>query len=164
MMVGYSYGSLIAIELVRRLEDAGYSGKVVLIDGAPLLMKNIKEQQLASRNNDEFQTNILIGMADTALPEVRGGLFTELKECHSWDEKLDVFIERTQSDALGISVKERRKICTCVYNRLLALDDYDISNLPSLRSAITLLKPTYETVRNLPADYDLNKVSSLRIF
>jgi len=34
-MVGYSFGSIIAIELTRRLEVMNFKGRLVLIDGAP---------------------------------------------------------------------------------------------------------------------------------
>jgi len=34
-MVGYSFGSVIAIELTRRLEIMNFKGRLVLIDGAP---------------------------------------------------------------------------------------------------------------------------------
>lgn len=159
VLVGYSYGSLVAIELARRLEAEAYSGKIILIDGAPLFMKAIKDQQLASENNDELQTNILVGIADIAEPDASGDLLLELKKCKCWEEKLDAFMARVPVDALGLSAEQRRSICTCIYNRLLALANYDISNLPLLRTPITLLKPTMETLKNLPVDYDLNKVN-----
>ncbi|XP_015113026.1 fatty acid synthase [Diachasma alloeum] len=160
VIVGYSYGSLVAIELMRKLEARSCCGKIILIDGAPLYMKAIKDQQLLAENSDALQTNVLVGMADTALPEVSRGLLMDLKKCKSWEQKLDVFMARAPADTLGISAEQQRKICTCIYNRLLALDNYDISSLPCLRSPITLLKPTHETLKNLPADYGLRKVTS----
>ncbi|XP_063988184.1 fatty acid synthase-like [Diachasmimorpha longicaudata] len=159
LLVGYSYGSLVAIELARRLEAEAYTGKLILIDGSPLFMKAIKDQQLASENNDELQTNILVGIADIAAPDDSGTLLVELNKCKTWEQKLDLFMERVQADALGISIEQRKNICTCIYNRLLALANYDHSSLPPLRTPITLLKPMIETLKNLPPDYDLSKIT-----
>ncbi|XP_011313292.1 fatty acid synthase [Fopius arisanus] len=163
VLVGYSYGSLVAIELARRLEAEAYSGKLILIDGAPLFMKAIKDTQLASENNEELQTNILVGIADIATPEDSGELMIELKKCNSWEKKLDVFMARVSAEALGISVEQRRNICTCIYNRLVALGNYNISSIPALRTPITLLKPSIETLKNLPPDYDLGKITKEKV-
>ena len=40
-MVGYSFGSLIAIEVTRRLEAKNFKGRLVLIDGAPELLRTM---------------------------------------------------------------------------------------------------------------------------
>lgn len=64
-LVGYSYGSLIALELVKRLEKRGLSGKLVLIDGAPKFLKTIVEQFLPSTTEKELQNNILLAIMDT---------------------------------------------------------------------------------------------------
>ncbi|EFN64610.1 hypothetical protein EAG_16158 [Camponotus floridanus] len=39
LIVGYSFGSLIAIELARLLEAKNFFGRLILIDGAPDQMK-----------------------------------------------------------------------------------------------------------------------------
>lgn len=64
VLIGYSYGSLIAIELARRLEDYSLNGKLVLIDGAPELMKAMIEQFLPSSTEEELQNNILLSIMD----------------------------------------------------------------------------------------------------
>jgi len=68
LLVGYSFGSMVAIELVRKLEAEGLHGKLILIDGAPDLMKAIQSQQLASSSDEELQSNILLGMMDIISP------------------------------------------------------------------------------------------------
>lgn len=59
---------MVAIELVRKLEAEGLVGKLILIDGAPELMKAIQSQQLASSSDEELQSNILLGMMDIISP------------------------------------------------------------------------------------------------
>ena len=63
---------MIAIEIVRRLENKGLNGKLILIDGSPELMKSIESQQLASSNENELQSNVLLGMMDIMSPSLSG--------------------------------------------------------------------------------------------
>ncbi|XP_011704980.1 PREDICTED: uncharacterized protein LOC105460246, partial [Wasmannia auropunctata] len=43
IIVGYSFGSIIAVELTRRLEAMNFNCRLVLIDGAPEQMRKIHE-------------------------------------------------------------------------------------------------------------------------
>ena len=67
-MVGYSFGSMIAVELVRRLEATGMNGKLILIDGSPEFMKTLLTQQVSSSSDEELQSNVLLGMMDILSP------------------------------------------------------------------------------------------------
>jgi len=58
--VGYSFGSLIAIELVRLLEANNFSGRLILIDGAPDLLKFWINQYLIFSSQQELQNKILL--------------------------------------------------------------------------------------------------------
>jgi len=62
-IVGYSYGSLIAIELVNRLEKRGLNGRLVLIDGAPEQMKAISKKFI-SPTEEALQNDVLLAIMD----------------------------------------------------------------------------------------------------
>lgn len=72
ILVAYSYGSLVAIELARRLENQGLNGRLVLIDGAPDLMKAMIEQHLPYQTQEELQNNILLYVMDSLQPAASG--------------------------------------------------------------------------------------------
>jgi len=72
MIVGYSFGSILAIELAHRLEKLNIRGKLVLIDGAPELMKGIVKQFLNFNTCDELQNNILLAIMDNMNPAICG--------------------------------------------------------------------------------------------
>lgn len=59
VVVGYSYGSLIALEMVNRLEKMGLSGRLFLIDGSPEIMKVYKDVYFSSNSEDKVQNNLL---------------------------------------------------------------------------------------------------------
>lgn len=63
-LVGYSFGSLVTIELARQLEAKGFNGRLILIDGAPLLMKEIVNQYFKSSSEEELQNNVLVRITE----------------------------------------------------------------------------------------------------
>jgi len=59
-MVGYSFGSIIAIELTRRLETMNFKGRLVLIDGAPEQMRAMYKDFVSNCNDEDLQILVLI--------------------------------------------------------------------------------------------------------
>lgn len=75
VIVAYSYGTLIAIELARRLEEMNFQGRLVLIDGAPEQMKALTNQHIPYSTIGELQNNVLLGMMDLLNPAISGKVF-----------------------------------------------------------------------------------------
>ncbi|KAL6446819.1 hypothetical protein ACFW04_001327 [Cataglyphis niger] len=93
LIVGYSFGSLIAIELARLLEAKNFIGRLILIDGAPDWMK-----------------------------------FLNLKECSTWEEKLELITVSFSEKINMLSVENQKLLCTTIYDHIIAAQDYDISS------------------------------------
>ena len=65
LIVGYSFGSLIAIELARLLEVENVFGRLIFIDGAPEQMKLINEKYFNFNLKEELQIDILCCFMET---------------------------------------------------------------------------------------------------
>lgn len=72
---------------------------------------------------------------------------------------MDKFIASIPPGTLAISADNQRNFCISVYNRLIALENYDISRMPPLRSPILLLKPSMPSVTNISNDYGLSAIT-----
>jgi len=59
-MVGYSFGSIIAIELTRKLEAMSFKGQLILIDGAPEQMRMMYKDFLSDSKDVDLQILVLI--------------------------------------------------------------------------------------------------------
>jgi len=59
-MVGYSFGSIVAIELTRRLEAMNFKGRLILIDGAPEQMRSMYKNLVSNYNDVDLQILVLI--------------------------------------------------------------------------------------------------------
>jgi len=58
-MVGYSFGSIIAIELTRKLEAMNFKGRMILIDGAPEQMRMMYKDFVSDSKDVDLQILIL---------------------------------------------------------------------------------------------------------
>lgn len=72
LIVAYSYGTLIAIELARKLEDMHFRGRLVFIDGAPEQLKTLLNQLVTGTTIDELQNNVLLNIMDVLEPAISG--------------------------------------------------------------------------------------------
>ena len=57
-----------------------------------------------------------------------------------------------------IPAEEQRALCAAIFYRLIALNKYDHTTSPPLRSSIILLKPTCPTLKSVIGDYGLHTV------
>ncbi|XP_066594557.1 fatty acid synthase [Prorops nasuta] len=164
VIVGYSFGSLIAIELVRRLEAEGLIGRLILIDGAPEQMKTVLHQQLHSSSEEELQSNVLIGIMDILAPTASPKLLTALEKLTTWDDRLSAFLNIIpKSDEIKLTHANKKSLCTAIYKRLTALENYDISKSPPIRTPILLLKPSLPSCRIKEEDYGLQKITKDKV-
>lgn len=67
-IVGYCYGSMIAIELVRRLEAQGLNGKLILIDGALQHSRTMLLNRIKVPNNEYLENVCFSAIINTLTP------------------------------------------------------------------------------------------------
>jgi len=61
-LLGYSFGGTITLECALMLEQCGHEGEVILVDGAPAVMKSIAGTQIKDGDTQELQINLLLGI------------------------------------------------------------------------------------------------------
>lgn len=60
LIVAYSYGCILTLEMLAALEKDGYTALVILVDGASDMLNTFIEQQVGSVDDlPTFETNIL---------------------------------------------------------------------------------------------------------
>ncbi|XP_024885108.1 fatty acid synthase-like, partial [Temnothorax curvispinosus] len=91
LIVGYSFGSLIAIELARLLEANDFSGRLILIDGAPDQQKFWINQSISCISQHELQNMILLSLLEMYTAVNQKMLVLELDKCDTWEKKLEIF-------------------------------------------------------------------------
>ncbi|KAL6424537.1 hypothetical protein ACFW04_009934 [Cataglyphis niger] len=163
LIVGYSFGSLIAIELTRFLEAKNFSGRLILIDGAPDQMKFLHKRYFYYTSEQELQNKILLHLAQLYF-DFNNEMFTiELNKYNSWEEKLEFAVSYFSEEKDGVlSIENQKHLCLTFYDHIIALQNYNITSLPRLKSSIILLKPTFTSFTFVEEDYGLRKVSLIK--
>ncbi|XP_020292481.1 fatty acid synthase-like [Pseudomyrmex gracilis] len=158
----YSYGSLIAIEMVKQLEAKNFRGRLVLIDGAPKYLKDIQETFFPFTNSQEFQICVLKHIIDSFNIPASELIIPELNKYATWEDKLNSFTKYITSEMITsfkLSIDSIKLFCTTIYKHLIAVQEYDTSSLVSIQSPIILLKATNLLLSAVEEDYGLNKIS-----
>ncbi|XP_067208438.1 fatty acid synthase-like [Linepithema humile] len=165
VLVGYSYGSIIAIELAQKLEEMNLKGRLILIDGAPEHIKAMTNITCPFTALDEFQNNVLLGIMDLFQPAASGKFVLELDKCTNtnWDEKLEIFLKHVSSAYSEVLIDKRKALCTTMYKHLIGLHEYDVTQVPKIESPIILLKPTTYSLLFPQEDYGLHKITKGKI-
>nr|XP_050845856.1 fatty acid synthase-like isoform X1 [Vespula vulgaris] len=164
ILVGFSFGSLVAIELTRKLEARGFNGQLILIDGAPQHIKTLIQQQLHSSSQEEFESNILLAILNAFIFINSAELKFELRKCSSWNEKVNAFFNILSSEQRELFFKSNQKdIIHSLYVRLQAAVAYNPEPIPYVRAPITLFKPMLASVRNEQYDYGLQNITEAKV-
>nr|XP_050846967.1 fatty acid synthase-like [Vespula vulgaris] len=163
-LIGYSFGSVLAIELTRKLEAKGFIGRLILIDGAPQHLKIFIQENLRSSSQEELENNILLDIMNAHINVKAVELEHELKKCNSWDEKINTFLNVLSPEHKELFLKaDRRNAILSLFVRLQAITTYNPEPMPYLRAPITLFKPLFPSVLNATYDYGLQNVTEGKV-
>nr|UEN71129.1 fatty acid synthase 1 [Glyphodes pyloalis] len=141
-ILGYSFGSLLALSLASKLESEGNKGKVFLLDGAPDFLYAILTMTISFKNDFQLQNSLLCHTIDIVAPNnnVSKPLFEKLNEIESYDERIQYTIDSSPVQS-KYSNKFIAAIAVNCFDRLKVVLDYDYKNFKKLKSPIILLRP-----------------------
>ena len=157
-LVGYSFGALLTIELARMLEKKGMSGKIILIDGAPVFLQKLASGQIQSSfSDDAIQTILVIAILRNQFPEESmEELYARIGHCINFDERINKLAEISKEKKL-YSEDYVRIMLTACFNRTKMTLNYDVKNVEPIKSSITLIRPTEVSVVDIEEDYELSR-------
>ncbi|XP_046739715.1 fatty acid synthase-like isoform X2 [Diprion similis] len=155
LLVGYSYGSILSIELARRLENEGFTGRLVMLDGSPDYLKTFLSP-LKKKSEDELQTHVLLQIMGTVTSFSVSKFSTELLSCRNWNEKIAAFTKNMpENNLLNFTPDDQNTLCLSIYRRIKAFLDYDCSKLLPIKSPITLVRTKVSNKFSDTKDYGL---------
>jgi fatty acid synthase, animal type len=156
MLVGYSFGSLIALKLAKALEDCGKSGKVVLIDGSPKYIKALAAANLSSNFTHEqveslVMTNaVKIFFGQKSLEKLKI-VFAEA----TWKDRVEKLLELS-NNLQPYSDQFVRIMLNGFLNRTKIAIQLDVEKFQKLsKTPITLVRPLESSIQNVEDDYGL---------
>lgn len=163
LLIGYSFGSLLTLEVAKLLESAGKNGSVTIIDGSPQFIHKVASLAVPENTDDNIQSIIILTCLRLLFPDEFHDIAKQVFKHATWDDKLQAFVEIAETRS-HYSAAYGSKMLTALINRLKISLAADKLTLPTLgRTAISLIRPTDSSARDLEEDYGLRKYSPKKI-
>ncbi|XP_050425474.1 fatty acid synthase [Adelges cooleyi] len=157
LILGYSFGGLIALELVKLLEKNNRKGKLWLIDSGPMFLKITTEFSLRGERSQEHETQVKLIMRflDLVWPTDKSKYEAELYSLNTWEERLNFLISKSPEDSY-YSQEYQKILLTSVYYKIQAIISYKENPNGNLKTPALLIRPD-EFSLPITEDYGLSK-------
>ncbi|KAF6215740.1 hypothetical protein GE061_000073 [Apolygus lucorum] len=153
-LIGYSFGGLVALEMVHRLEKEGYSGQLILIDSSPATMKKMA---IHSDDGDANRSDALI-LIDSISYLAAHVNWKEVEEELISMKDRPSRVEYVTKMLKGLAPASDYFISRVLLSLLFRSDaakEYSGVPLNSIRSQVTLVRPTQGLTGD--TDYQLDQ-------
>lgn len=158
MIIGYSFGSVLAISLANKLEELGIKGKLVLIEGSPLYLKNSLSNSLTTtKENSDAELQFLIASLLMSLIAPNKSQDVLLK-CKSYEEMIECILR--QSDEPPYSEAYSREMLHLLLKHSKIVCNLDVENNVKVKSNVTLIRASDAMLLDIDEDYGLSKVAT----
>lgn len=162
-LIGYSFGSLLTLEIAKLLESRGKKGRVTMIDGSPQLLHRSAKVNLIDSSEENIQSTIMMKCIRLVFPDDFVEVSKKVFEHNIWDKRLKAFLE-VESSKHQYSEEYVRKMLNALVSRIKIIINADKIELPTLEATpIHLIKPKTSQMSDLDVDYGLGKHTSKKI-
>ncbi|XP_070507532.1 fatty acid synthase-like [Chironomus tepperi] len=165
LIIGYSFGSLIALKIANILESLDKTGNLVMIDGSPHFVKKLAENLLSDviQDDEKIRERISIMSIKALEPSMSENVIKDILSLGTFKEQFEKFKDISKSN-FDYSQNYIQEFNEGMFNRSKIALDVNENSLPSLhRTPISLLKSTESSLVNISDDYELKKFSSQNI-
>uniref|UniRef100_A0A1B0FKG4 oleoyl-[acyl-carrier-protein] hydrolase n=1 Tax=Glossina morsitans morsitans TaxID=37546 RepID=A0A1B0FKG4_GLOMM len=159
-IVAYSYGALIALELVGMLEKAGFDGRLLLIDGAPHFLTKLTHFHVGENITDNHLYDLILsGIIQTVFREdIKELLVLQFSQLPTIEQKMEKFDEYIAKQSVYSSDYSKAMV-HALFRRISAITNYDLINFETINSPITLIRAAEASIQNIDEDYSLQKIT-----
>ncbi|XP_058840211.1 fatty acid synthase-like [Topomyia yanbarensis] len=160
LIVAYSFGSFIALEIAGRLESRNLPGKLILIDGAPKFLTKLSHLLLGENPPDELiQKSLIAAIISVVFPNQPAMQVFSILEVPTFQEQIEKLIEVGKENKI-YSPEYIRKVTTLVYNRLKMVFIKPEEKEKWLQVPIVLIRPSEVSTVDIEEDYGLESCTT----
>lgn len=165
IILGYSFGSLLALKIASKLESIGLRGKMIFIDGSPkFLTAQYGKYILKDYSDSDIQNLLLVASARKVYGVKSEKIMKSVMEQTSWEEKIKIFEE----SYLSLNEEEMKFLHTtatlkAVFYRIKMILTIDSMQFPVLQRTPIILVKASDSAIKIEDDYGLKKYSRSKI-
>ncbi|XP_070141375.1 fatty acid synthase [Drosophila kikkawai] len=163
-IIGYSFGTLVALQLAGMLENAGFRGHIMLLDGAPHFLKRLTNLQLGSTFSDNDLYDLLFSsIVNQIFPEeTKESVAEAFTNLGNISDKMSLFMQYV--DKQNVYSKEySATMINAMFRRVKMTYSLDLDSIRNLRSPITLVRPAEVSLQDIEEDYCVSTITSGKV-
>lgn len=162
MIVAHSLGSLLSLHIVKSLEAAGKTGKLIAIDGSPLMIKTFRNE-FGTKDEMSLLNVVLMSLITSFYPDNDLEIASTALKGTTYEQKLESFIKFSNTDKRS-KMKFSKNIIDGLCNRMLMTLDIDLESFPVLKTTkLCVVVPTKKLLENLPEDLGLGRYTENQV-
>uniref|UniRef100_A0A182NVM5 Uncharacterized protein n=1 Tax=Anopheles dirus TaxID=7168 RepID=A0A182NVM5_9DIPT len=154
LVIGYSFGSLLALDIVKRLEARMLRGKLMLIDGSPLYLQRFASQHLSGFDDEHLQMAILTLVMSFAVPSVSTEIIKTIMSEATYEHRVTKMLS-FERESNPFSEEYTRKMMRVLFFRLKAAMNMSTEVKDKLESPFVLVRSGMIT--DIEEDYGLSE-------
>nr|XP_022920511.1 fatty acid synthase-like [Onthophagus taurus] len=159
-IIAYSFGCVVATELMFILESLGKTGKAFFIDGAPELMTCLVKKHFPFNDDEIFETTLLCILMTRYMPfDAILKHKSEIIKRKSYEDKIKYIM--SVSPSVNHSENYVIEMCKAALSRLKAIRKYE-PRPEKLNSKIILGKPSIQSLE-IAEDYNLSLITTEKV-
>lgn len=162
-LVGYSFGSLLTLEIAKLLESKGKTGSVTLIDGSPQFIHKVANQAVPVNTDENIQSIIILTCVRLLFPEEFHEVAKMVFANNTWEARLQAFVDIGQTKSKYSAEYGSKMLKALVHRLKISLDAGKLS-LPTLsKTPISLIRPADSSAKDFEEDYGLGQYSAKKV-
>ncbi|XP_049533141.1 fatty acid synthase-like isoform X3 [Anopheles darlingi] len=154
LVIGYSFGSLLALEIVKRLESRSLRGKLMMIDGSPMYLQRFAGPHLAAADDEQLQMSILTLIVSIVLPTGTQDIIKAVMNEPTYSARIDKLMQLSR-DSNPFSEDYSRKMMRLMLYRLKASMNMSNEAREKINAPVVLVRSAMIT--DIEEDYGLSQ-------
>ncbi|XP_017068410.2 fatty acid synthase [Drosophila eugracilis] len=163
-IIGYSFGTFIALKVAEMLENCGFRGHIMLLDGAPHFLKRLTNLHLGDHFSDNELYDLLFSsIVNQIFPEETKETTSEVfHKVKSLSEKKSIFMNYVEKQNV-YSKEYSATMVDAMFRRVKMAASFDLNGIQKIKSPITLVRPSEVSLQDIDEDYCLSLLTSGKV-
>ncbi|KAI8033272.1 hypothetical protein M5D96_013972, partial [Drosophila gunungcola] len=163
-VIGYSYGTFVALELAKLLENSGFRGNIMLLDGAPHFLKKLTNLHLGENFSDNNLYDLIFtSIVNQIFPEETKESTSEVfYTLDTLSEKMSLFMDYVEKQNI-YSKEYSATMVHAMFKRVKMASSFDLDSIRKIKSPITLVRPTEVSLHDIDEDYCISLLTSGKV-
>ncbi|XP_053692477.1 fatty acid synthase-like [Sabethes cyaneus] len=162
LIIAYSFGSFIAFEIAKRLQQKRLPGRLILIDGAPKFLTRMSVLVLGENPPDELiQKSLMAGIVSSVASNLQAESLQSILEVPTFQGQIEKMIEIGKDSSI-YSPEYTRKMTTLLFNRLKMVYtmNWEQEEEEKLNVPIVLIRASLASTVDIEEDYGLESCTT----